>query len=181
MIGMAFLPISVPSSFRAGTTVVFARSFGDYPTSEGWAYSIDIVGAATLHKQAVVDGAEFVTTLTASETATLSAGTYRYCERVTRGDEVYEVGTGLITVALNYATAANGAAQTEQEKLLSVVDALLAGRAVDGIESYQIAGRAVNKIPLQELRRWRQQLAIQVHRQSGGALVASASFVFSGQ
>ena len=177
---MAPIPTSVPSNFRAGTTVVFARSFGDYPTSDGWAYSLDLVGANTLHKMAVVDGTNFVLTLTATETAALSAGAYRYSERVTRGSEVYEVATGLIAVELNYATAANGAAQTAQEKLLAVVDALLAGRGVDCIESYQIAGRAVNKIPLQELRKWRQQLAVQVYRQAGGGLVSNASFVFSG-
>jgi hypothetical protein len=77
-----------------------------------------------------------------------------------RGDEL------VINVEPDAATSAAGTFQTFAEKTLAVIEAAIAGNLTPAISSYQIAGRAVVKIPLKDLLQlrglylaavWRQQ------------------------
>jgi hypothetical protein len=76
-----------------------------------------------------------------------------------RGDEL------VINIEPNAATSAPGSFVTWEEKTLAIVEAALSGRLTSDIESYQIAGRAVNKIPIQELKKLRGELRAAVWRQ----------------
>lgn len=75
------------------------------------------------------------------------------------GDEL------VINIEPNVATSAAGAFATFEENQLAVVEAVLAGRITTGIETYQIAGRSVTKIPIKELMQLRGLLRAAVWRQ----------------
>jgi hypothetical protein len=139
--------------FTAGETVKFRRAFGDFqPTA--WAYKIYFNGATNIfNKAATVDpDNSFLITLTPTDLA-VAGGIYRYVERVNNSGsgEVYTVGEGVAQIELDLATASAGATLTFWEKTLSVVELALSGRLTKDLQSYQIAGRAVQKIPIKEL------------------------------
>jgi hypothetical protein len=169
------IPDYIPSVFVAGTTVKFTRQLADFPPGQGWNYTIYFNGANSIFNKAGVAQADgsFLVTIDPADTASITPGAYRYAERVTNGSEVYDVvGDELIvTVEPNLATAPAGAFLTHAEKTLSVIEAALSGRLTADLESYQIAGRAVTKIPIKELRELRGWYAAEVARaQNPGTL-----------
>jgi hypothetical protein len=139
--------------FTAGETVKFRRALDDFQPPD-WAYKIYFNGASNIfNKAGTIDSTNaFLITLTPTDLA-VAAGIYRYIERVNNSGtgEVYTVGEGVVQIELDLATASAGATLTFWEKTLSVVEAALSGRLTSDIQSYQIAGRAVNKIPIKEL------------------------------
>jgi hypothetical protein len=146
----------VPLLFTAGQTVKFTREFNDFSNTD-WAYTIYFNGASNVfHKAGVNQGNGWLITLTPTDLA-VAAGIYRYIERLvnaatpTPTGEVYTVGDGVAQIEVDLATAPAGAMLTFWEKTLAVVEAALSGRLTSDLQSYQIAGRAVQKIPIKEL------------------------------
>lgn len=142
---------ALPASFPAGTTLVYRKSFSDYPADEGWTFTLLLAGAKALQKAAVADGADFVLTLEASETDTeLDPGVYKWAERVAKGIEVHQVASGVVTVEPNLATATAGQHQEWLERAIVALKAHIEGRLPVGMQNFQIANRAVSQIPLKE-------------------------------
>lgn len=147
----------VPLLFTAGQTVKFTREFDDFANAD-WAYTIYFNGPSAVFNAAgvVTSGVNgWLITLTPT-ILNVPAGIYRYAERLTNIDspptgEVYTVGEGVAQIEINPATAAAGAYLTFWEKTLSVVEAALTNTLTSNLQSYQIAGRAVSRIPTKEL------------------------------
>jgi hypothetical protein len=159
-------PSGVPKKFGAGETVRFLRTFDPYMPPD-WTYKLNLNGAlSTLHnKQAQAEGTSFIVTLTATDTAALAPGLYRYDERVSNaGGEVYRVGEGVLEVMLDLSSAAAGATQSHAERMLALIEAQIEGRLPDDLQSYQIAGRAIVKIPIADLLQMRGKYAAMVQR-----------------
>lgn len=89
--------------------------------------------------------------MTAANTAPLVPGNWKWQAFVEKGTERYTIDVGTLVVEPFLDTAAAGSQQSQNEKMLAAIQSVLAGRATNDIESYQIAGRAVNKIPISEL------------------------------
>jgi len=165
------IPDVVPDHFPAGTTVKFTRTMNDYLPSDGWSYVIYLNGlGGKLSKAATVLNNVFQVQLNPTDTASLSPGPYRYAERLTNSgtSEVYDV-TGdelVINIEPNVSIAAAGAFSTWEEQQLAVVEMALAGRLASGLESYQIAGRAISKIPQEKLLELRGKLKSMIWRQN---------------
>lgn len=162
---------ALPSTIAAGTTVVYTKAVPDYLPADGWTLKLYIRGAVTLNKTATVSGTSYVVTLTSTDTATLSAGGYRWAEQVEKAGtplEVHEIDRGELLVELNLATAAANDALTYEEKTLAVIEAKLSGRLTADMESYQIAGRAVSRIPVKELEALRDKYRLRVYQQRNG-------------
>lgn len=142
----------LPDAFPAGTTVVYRRNFVDYPANAGWTLKLHLAGASVRTLTAVADGADFVVTIAAGDTAgAFTPGLYKWVERVSNvAGEVYEVAAGVVTVEPNLAEATEGSEQEWVERAVAALKAHIEGRLTAGMESYQIAGRAVSKIPARE-------------------------------
>jgi hypothetical protein len=97
---------------------------------------------------------------------------------VTNGSEVYDmVGDGLVVqIEPNLATAPAGAFLTHAEKTLGIIELALIGRLTADLESYQIAGRAVTKIPIRELRELRGWYAAEVARAQNPGTLGTPTF-----
>lgn len=149
---MALGLANLPDQFAAGTTVCYRRRFGDFPASAGWTLRLHLAGASVLAVTAATDGDEFVVTIAATDTdGDFAPGLYKWVERVTgAGGEVYEVGRGAVTVLPNLAEASAGSEQEWIERAIAMLRAHIEGRLPAGMESYQIAGRVVAKMPIKE-------------------------------
>jgi len=142
---------ALPESFAAGTTVRYRRRLSDYSAGPGWMLKLHLAGASVLAKTAAADGDDFVVTLAAEDTAgAFAPGLYKWVERVSKDGEVYEVASGTVTVLPNLAEATEGSEQEWVERAVAALKAHIEGRLPAGMESYQIAGRAVSKIPVKE-------------------------------
>ncbi len=141
-----------PESFSAGTTVRYRKRLSDYSASAGWTLKLHLAGASVLAKTAVADGDDFVVTIEAVDTSGgFAAGLYKWVERVSNaGGEVYEVHSGVVTILANLAEAGEGSEQEWIERAIAALKAQIEGRLPAGMESYQIAGRAVSKMPVKE-------------------------------
>jgi hypothetical protein len=170
----------VPRVIVAGTTVKFTRQLADFPPGAGWTYTIYFNGANNVFNKAGVAQADgsFLVTIASADTASLTPGAYRYAERVTNGSEVYDmVGDELVVqIEPNLATAPAGSFLTHAEKTLSVIEAALSGRLTADLESYQIAGRQVTKIPIKELRELRGWYAAEVARAQNPGTLGTPTF-----
>jgi len=143
---------TLPAQFAAGTTVCYRRRLADYPVSGGWTLRLHLAGASVLAITATTDGDDFIVTIAADDTASgFSPGLYKWVERVTgAGGEVYEVATGSVTVLPNLAEATEGSEQEWIERAVATLRAHVEDRLPAGMESYQIAGRVVAKMPVKE-------------------------------
>jgi hypothetical protein len=173
------IPNWVPIQVGIGTTWKFTRTFANFPSNQ-WKYTIYWNGPTFKLSQdgiptpADPPGSGFLIEVPASVTKNVPPGPYRYCERVTalQADEegqiqVYDLsGDTLVTnVVGSPADSPPGYFQTWEEQTLAVVNAALAGSLSDSIQSYHIAGRAVSKYSLKELRDMRGFLNSVVWRQ----------------
>lgn len=142
----------VPALFTAGETVKFTRTF-DLFEPPAWAYTIYFNGAAAVFNKAATVGSDgFDVTLMPTDLI-VPAGIYRYIERVVNSStgEVYTVGQGVVQIELDLSTAGPGACLTYWEQTLAIIEAALTNRLTIDQQSYQVAGRAVVKIPIKEL------------------------------
>ncbi len=134
-------------------------SFADYPASEGWVFSLALVPtfsatAAPLEwdtDYVATNGEGFRVTLPADTTADLVAGAYKLTAFVTLSDVRYSPYSSHITVTADEATQETGDGLSDNRKVLAQIDALIDGRTIADVASYQINGRALNREPLAEL------------------------------
>ena len=63
---------------------------------------------------------------------------------------------------------ANGVYQTHAERTFAVIEAALEGRLTKDLESYQIAGRSISKIPVETLMKMRGRYAGLVREERTG-------------
>lgn len=165
------IPDSVPLHFPAGTTVKFTRSLDDFAPSDNWGYTIYLNGlTAKFNKAASVqDPATFLIEFVPADTASLPPGPYRFAERLVNSvtGETYDLNGDelVINIEPNAASSAAGAFQTFEERTLAVIESAIAGNISGGIQSYQIAGRAVSKYNMLELMKLRGMFRAAVWRQ----------------
>lgn len=176
------IPDQVPDHFAAGTTVKFTRSLDDFLPSDGWSYTIYLNGLTQkFSKAGTVQGDAFLIEFVPTDTASLNPGPFRYAERLVNDGSVDSTLLGetfditgdelVINIEPNVSSSAAGTFNTFEEKQLAVIEAVLAGRITSGIETYQIAGRSVTKIPIKELLCLRGTLRAAIWRQNNpGAL-----------
>lgn len=154
------IPTSEPTVVRAGDTWKWSKAVDGYTPAGGWALKYD------LHDMSSSAASNTLLQFTASPNATstgwdisvakattapLLPGNWKWRAYVDNGTERYTVDVGFIFVEANLETAVAGSQLTQNEKMLAAIQSVLSGRATNDIESYQIAGRAVNKIPFAEL------------------------------
>lgn len=164
---------SFPDEFRAGTTLKVRREYSDYPADDGWTATLTVYGAATIPGGVAVDGAGYIFTLAATATDTEAPpGTYRYVVQASKAGEVYEAEAGIINILRSLTGLAGNAGQSENEKNLALVNAMLAGKLASDMQSYQIAGRALSRYTFDELLKLKAALetAVGAERDPGRAM-----------
>jgi hypothetical protein len=153
------IPNSVPSKFAAGTTVKFARILDDFPASQGWAYTIYFNGALNVQqsRSRSADGS-FLVTLDSADTSSIAPGIYRFAERVANAGtgEQYDLdGENLTSRSSRILRRLRLALSSPSRKRISRSSKRRSlDRLTADLESYQIAGRQITKIPIEELQQF---------------------------
>jgi len=104
-----------------------------------------------LNKTGAADGDDFIFTLSATDTATLTAGAYKYAEILTKAGEQYEGARGELEILPDLATQAAGDVRSHARTVLEAIEAVIEGRATKDQMSYQIAGRSLALTPIADL------------------------------
>lgn len=148
------IPDTEPTELVAGESWQWNKVLADYPPSEGWQLTYLFRGPTDLDAEwdsEVTSSGETYQVRIGKDATALNAGRYRLIGRVDSGTERHYLDAIVLTVRANPETAVD--AGTHAERTLAVIDAALEGRLSDDEEEWQIAGRAVKHIPIDELRR----------------------------
>lgn len=157
---------AMPSEISAGTSLSYTREYADYPAS---AYTLTLYLNGINSKKAVEatgSDAIFTVAMLPSDTAAITPGLYHWVERISATGFAKDAASGVVIINPNIATAANGAMQSSAERTLAVIEAAIEGRLTTDMQSYQIDGRQITKIPILELTRLRGIYASRVDRQN---------------
>lgn len=156
------IPSSEPQVIRSGNTVKWRKTLSDFPANDGWAltYILTLQSdySKRLSKAAVQDGADFVTTLSAAETAALSAGTYNLFGAVSKSGERYDVFAGTLELKLDPAALLTGDHRSDTKRKLDAIEAAIEGKATVDQLSLSINGRSITRYSLAEMLTLRDRL-----------------------
>lgn len=140
-----------PARLIAGETLGWSVTLPEYPAS-AWAlaYSLQLPGVAPIALAATGSGTSYSATAAASVTATWAPGTYQLTATVTNTGTAQEIalGRGQFTL-LPSALATLGVGHAEQ--MLALIEAALVRRIPAGLETTNIDGQELVRIPLTQL------------------------------
>jgi hypothetical protein len=150
------IPTGVPTRFAAGATLSFKLAqHQQFPVSESWVYKIHLLGRTSKAIQATGSGNEYTFTLSATDSALLTAGTYRWVVRATKASETYEICRGTLEVLEQAAVADNTDSRSYAEKMRDALRTLIYGNGtLSDVEQYQIHGRQIVKMSPLEREKW---------------------------
>ena len=171
---------ALPPTFAAGTTVRYRRYYADYPASAGWALKLHLNGEKSVaHIDAVADGDDFILTLSATATAALEPGDYRWVEWVTKsGGDTFDPARGEVAVTLNFATAVAGAAMSWARRELAIIQKIKEGRIDADVEAYAIDGRSWQRIPMERVWAREAYLLRVIAAEERGSVIGSIPVAF---
>jgi hypothetical protein len=149
-------PTAMPASFSAGTTLTYARTLDDLPTSAyGWRLCLYIAGPhEAKHEDIAAVSGVYTPLIPASVTQDLLPGAYRWLERVKEiapGTRVLDIDSGNVTVEPDLATATGGSAMTYEAQVLEALKAKFLGRLTTDQETLQVDGTLIERIPFEQL------------------------------
>lgn len=153
-------------TLRAGTTYVQTIPGVDYPPTEGWAGTLYLYGPAKITAAATADGSDFKVTVPAATTANWAAGSYRWAFEVSKGSEKYIVQEGSLEVLVSFAAMATETDnRSTAKKNLDAINAVLQGKITKDVSQYQIAGRMVTRMSLDDLLKARDRFSREYKRE----------------
>lgn len=153
---MATIPDQEPAAIRAGDTIKWNKDLSsDYPANDGWSlvYTLTLQSDASKRLQltATANGAAFLATITAAQTAALVAGTHNLFGHVSKSGDRYQVYQGTVTVTPDLAVVLTGDYRSSIKKTLDAIDAVILGRASIDQQAMTINGRTLARTPIPEL------------------------------
>ncbi len=136
------LPTYAPIQITIGETVDWEKEFDDYPADE-WEVKYYFRGAgAGFDITGTADGTSHQFQITATQSATMTAGRYDYQAIATKGSEKRLVDEGRTTAKASLAiitTSTTYDGRSPAKKILDAIDALMAGKAALDQQKYLIA------------------------------------------
>lgn len=168
------IPTIEPATLRAGDTATWLRSLPDYPASDGWALSYALVKTGTrITFSASASGADHLVSVAPATTSGWAAGVYTWSAKVSLSGAVYTVATGTVEILADYSAATSGLdARSHARTTLAALESWIEGRDM-GVAEYQIAGRTLKTIPIEQLLKLRDRYRREV-RQEDDAQRAAA-------
>jgi hypothetical protein len=169
-----------PTTLTSGDTWTWYKTLADYPQSASWTIAYYLHGAFNLTISASTgpSDTQYTALVAATSTAALVTGqvpvTVAWDLVVINGTEKHALQTGVFLVRPNLATPPT-AAKTHDELMLDAIRATLEGRATADVESYQIAGRALNRTPINDLKALEAYYATRVWRKRNGSTLGGPS------
>jgi hypothetical protein len=173
------IPTIEPTEIFANTTNKWTKSLSDYPANDGWTltyYFVHATAANNKSKVATASGADFLITLSATDTTSYTVGTYDWFSKASKNGEVYVVGTGRVVVKADPANAATARSLTHAETMLAAIRAALEGSASSDVLEYTIEGRQLKRIPKKDLLEMEQKYATRVANEQASIAQANGTY-----
>lgn len=143
------IPTTEPVSLRAGDTAKWLKSLAEYPATDGWVLSYELVTASNHYAfTASASGSDHLVNVPAATTAAWAAGDYQFLARASLAGEVHSVASGTIKVLPSFGSAVD--ARSHVRRTLAAIEAWIEGRDI-GVAEYEIAGRRMKSIPIADL------------------------------
>jgi hypothetical protein len=176
------IPVGIPDRLTAGDTWKWTLSLGDFPPSDGYAITYSFRGPSVLANADVTvtpGTSDYAVVVAKAKTAPLTPGTYSWTCHATKAGERLQAASGVVTVDPDPEAADAGELQPHAEKMLAIIEAALSGRLTSDMQSYQIAGRAITKIPVLELKQLRRQYRSELRgKRNGGKATTTVRLTF---
>jgi hypothetical protein len=170
---MAAIPTTEPTTVNAGDTIRWNRTLPDYPASAGWVLTYTLLNAASkITITSTASGNDHAVNVAAATSATWVAGDYAWRAQVALAGQVFTVGEGRMAVKPSFG-ASTLDTRSPARKALEAVEAYLYDPNNLTAAEYQIAGRSLKRIPLPELRDWRDRLKVDVAREDAATRTAA--------
>jgi hypothetical protein len=167
-------PSNIPVTFVAGDSFrITLDEYTSYPTSEGWqvALSFRAHGSNPIDLTSFTTGTGYGFDIPAASTSAWAKGGYNWTTKAVKGAEKFTVGTGYMEVRPDPTTVdASDDVRSHAQKMLDLIEAALSGRITSDMESYQIAGRQISKIPFSELHKMREQYLSEIESEEAATL-----------
>ncbi len=153
---MSTVPTKEPSTIRAGDFLTWSKDLSpDYRADQGWALAYTLINATTkLTINASADGAKFLVSVPAATSAGYAAGGYDWMARVSKGTEIYTVGSGRIQIEPNWAALSAYDGRSHARKMLEAIESAYEGRASNTQLEMEINGRRIQYMGAEELIKW---------------------------
>lgn len=141
---------AMPAELYAGATWKVSRSWGDYPAGDSWAVVYYFVNASATPFSVTcsADGDAHVMTVSSTDSASKTAGTWFWEARATKSGETVVVEKGRVEVKPNLATVAAASDQRSfNRRVLDLLEATFEGRATtSALETEVNTGQTTRKI-----------------------------------
>lgn len=147
----AVIPTIEPTAIFAGDSVSWKKALAEYSATDGWALRYDLSGPAAeaIQINSSADGSDHLIEIAAAVTAEWTAGFYAWACRAVKGDERKTLATGTLQVKADPAAGADS--KPHCKKVLDAIEAVLEGRATHDQRRYEVAGKSVERMDLDEL------------------------------
>jgi len=149
----ASIPSQEPISAVAGDTISWTKSLSDYPASAGWAltYAFRLQqGAGALNITASTSGDNFSATITAAQSALMTAGIWIWSSYVTLAGERHHIGKGQLTLSPNLA-AIDYSIDLRSDAKQALDNAMAAWKSVKLGQTVMLNGRTYTQHNLKDL------------------------------
>lgn len=163
--------------FTLGDTFSLTDSLADYPASAGWVlhhrFMPDVAGSA-IELTSTASDDDHATTATAAATVAWVAGDYTWASWVVLGAVSHSIDSGKVVFVANPRTANSGLdLRTDAQVALDNVRATIRGTATQGVLSYTIGGRQLQRYSMAELLTLESKLTADVQREQRITAVAA--------
>lgn len=154
----------IPKKIQAGMTAKWSMPL--YSEFADHTFEYIFQGVSKIDIPTTVSGIDIVVNVVPEVTEKWIAGDYHYQLIATKGTDKQLVESGTITIEPDFLNLPAGHDfRTHAEKMLDVIKQVLEGRIPKDIESYQIDGRNVQRIPILELHKLKRTYAFQVNKE----------------
>jgi hypothetical protein len=153
----------------------FTDTQGKPYDSSAYTLTYEIRGAVTLTLTAVGSGSGWKTSITTTQSNTLTPGTYYWAAYVSKTGERVTAGTGTLVINADLAAASAGYSGASQEETdLQAIKAEISARVSGGLTlEYTIGNRSLKKEPLTALLELKDRYERLVRRQREAEMVAN--------
>lgn len=153
----------------------FTDTQGKSYDSSAYTLKYEIRGPVSLTLNATPSATGWQTTITTTQSATLTPGTYYWSAYLTRTGERVTVGTGVFVITTDLSgTLANYNGQSQEEKDLQAIKDEITARVSGGLAyEYTIGNRSLKKEPLTALLELKDRYERLVRRQREAEMVAN--------
>jgi hypothetical protein len=152
--------LNIPGIATAGDTITWNDSDvfdfqGNFYTPGNYTLNYSLRGPSVLDVSATNTAGEWSTTITPTQSETLTAGQYFWLAYVTdTAGNRFTVGNGQITIQVDLTQAVAGYdGRSQAKQIIDAIDAEILARTTGGSAvEYSISGRTLRKEPLQALQ-----------------------------